>query len=264
MDNFVEKCTTCPFFAQKRKNYVVFSLFCIKGCFLMFSLSKPPKVYFALAILIAIQLALTTFLCFSMLSKTSDALVDFTVVIDAGHGGVDGGVVGASGSKESDLNLSYSKALGDAFVRRGFNVVYTRKGKGGLYGVATKGFKMRDMESRRQTIASSGADLVVSIHMNTYSDPNRSGPQVFFQKDNADGQMLANSIQSVLNKFTGNSHQALAGDFYVCRTAQVPAVIVECGFLSNPTEEQKLLDQAYRNALVEEIFVGVMMYLYTN
>jgi len=186
------------------------------------------------------------------------------VAIDAGHGGIDGGVVGVGGSKESVLNLSYAKALGKAFEERGFGVVYTRKTDAGLYGIATKGFKQRDMAKRKQIIVQSNAKLVVSIHMNNYSDSSRSGPQVFFQKGSEQGQALACSIQNALNKFTGNSHQALSGDFYICRCADVPSVIVECGFVSNPTEEQLLLNDSYRDALVEEIFVGVMMFLYSN
>jgi N-acetylmuramoyl-L-alanine amidase len=230
----------------------------------MFAVFRVKRVYFLLAVLVVAQLFLTAFLCFSTIGNKSIALVDFVVVIDAGHGGVDGGVVGVSGSKESDLNLAYAKALGKAFEQRGFSVVYTRKTQGGLYGLPTKGFKMRDMQKRKQIIAESNANLVLSVHMNKYSDSSRSGPQVFFQKGSDNGQQLATSIQNALNKFTGNSHQALAGDYYVCRCANVPSVIVECGFLSNPTEEQQLLDDAYRDALVEEIFVGVMMYLYSN
>ena len=230
----------------------------------MFAVFRLKKVYFLLSILLVVQLVLTAFLCFSMLGNKSVALMDFTVVIDAGHGGIDGGVVGASGIKESDLNLSYAKALGQAFEQRGFAVVFTRKTQGGLYGLPTKGFKMRDMESRKQTIVQSNANLVVSIHMNKYSDSSRSGPQVFYQKGSTSSQALATSIQSALNQFTGNTHQPLSGDYYVCRCSTVPSVIVECGFLSNPTEEQLLLDDSYRDKLVEEIFVGVMMYLYSN
>ena len=230
----------------------------------MFATHRLKRVYFVLAILVIIQLALTCFLCFSLFGNKTTALIDFTVVIDAGHGGVDGGVVASNGTKESTLNLSYAKALGRAFEQRGFAVVYTRKTEGGLYGLPTKGFKLRDMQKRKEIIESSNANLVLSIHMNKYSDSSRSGPQVFFQKGSASGQMLATSIQNALNKFTGNSHQALSGDYYVCRCADVPSVIVECGFLSNPTEEERLQDDTYRDALVEEIFVGTMMYLYAN
>ena len=230
----------------------------------MLAFFRQKKIYFVLAILVVSQLLLTITLCTFTFDSNKVALVDFVIVIDAGHGGVDGGVVGVAGSKESDLNLDYAKALGNAFAERGFAVVYTRENQGGLYGMPTKGFKMRDMNKRKQVIVDSNASLVVSIHMNNYADRSRSGPQVFYQKGSQDGYNLATSIQSALNKFTGNSHQSLSGDFFICRCADVPSVIVECGFLSNPTEEQQLLDKSYRDALVEEIFVGVMMYLYSN
>ena len=142
---------------------------------------KGRKIVAVLAVLIALQLALTTFLCTDMFSEKT-SVVDFTVVIDAGHGGMDGGVVSATGVRESDLNLQYAKTLGELFRRSGFNVVYTRKTKDGLYGLPTKGFKLRDMKKRREIILQSQPNLVISVHMNKFPQSSRSGPQVFFQK----------------------------------------------------------------------------------
>lgn len=223
---------------------------------------KRRRVVLRLLALIIVQFALTAVLCAEIFRSTS--LIDMTVVIDAGHGGVDGGVVSADGVKESDLNLEYSKTLGEFFVRCGFNVVYTRKTHDGLYGLATNGFKMRDMQKRREIICNASPNFVISIHMNKFSQTSRSGPQVFYQSDDNFGRTLAQSIQTVFNNFTGNSHEAIGGDYYVCRESPCAAVIVECGFLSNAAETEKLQTEEYKEELCSKIFEGVMLYLYSG
>ena len=229
----------------------------------MFIVWKSKKVIAWLLVLIVIQLALTTYLLVDTFSSTKTTLIDFTVVIDAGHGGIDGGVVGVDGVKESALNLAYAKQLGEIFDRSGFNVVYTRKSEGGLYGLPTNGFKLRDMRKRKEIIDKARPNLLISVHMNKFSQSTRSGPQVFYQEGKEMGQKLAESMQRVFNDFTGNSHQAIAGDFYVCRETSCPAVIVECGFLSNPDECAQLQTDSYRETICNQIFNGVMLFLYS-
>ena len=213
-----------------------------------------------LVLLVASQLVLCVYLCNKNPSQGTGS-VNFTIVVDAGHGGVDGGVQ-VDGVKESDLNLAYSKSLGNLLETCGFNVVYTRHGKDGLYGLPTQGFKRRDMQKRQQIILQSNANLVVSIHMNKFSQSIRSGPQVFYQSG-SDSQ-FAQSVQQSLNSFTGNAHSALGGDFFVCRVSPCPAIIVECGFLSNPTDWQNLQTDVYRQQICQSIFNGMMLYLYST
>lgn len=229
----------------------------------MFIVWKSKRVIALLLTLIFVELALTTYLLVDMFSFEKTTLIDFTVVIDAGHGGIDGGVVGVDGVKESTLNLAYAKQLGDIFERGGFNVVYTRKTEGGLYGLPTNGFKLRDMKKRKEIIDQARPNLLISVHMNKFSQSTRSGPQVFYQSGKQDGLALAESLQRVFNDFTGNSHEAIAGDFYVCRETNCPAVIVECGFLSNSDECAKLQTDVYRETICNYIFNGVMLYLYS-
>lgn len=229
----------------------------------MFVIWKSKRVIAVLLTLIIIQLALTTFLLVETFSSQKTTLIDFTVVIDAGHGGIDGGVVGVDGVKESTLNLAYAKTLGEIFERSGFNVVYTRKTEGGLYGLPTNGFKLRDMKKRKEIIDKARPNLLLSVHMNKFSQSTRSGPQVFFQQDSDVGQKLAQSVQRVFNDFTGNAHEAIAGDYYVCRETDCPAAIVECGFLSNAEECAKLQTDDYREQVCNQIFNGVMLYLYS-
>ena len=188
----------------------------------------------------------------------------FVIVIDAGHGGIDCGVVGrVSGVKESDLNLQITFKLKQYLEERGAKVVLTRHDKEGLYGEYSKGFKLRDMQKRRQIIQDAHPNLVVSIHMNKFSDVNRSGPQVFFQRGSQSSQKFANAIQKTLNAFTNNTHSALGGDFFICQCVDAPSVIVECGFLSNESDEQKLVDKSYQSELAQQILKGIFAYLYS-
>ena len=185
---------------------------------------------------------------------------NFVVALDAGHGGVDGGVVGVNtGVKESQINLEMTLLLKELFENGGFKVVLTRSDQNGLYGNATTGFKKRDMQKRLDIIQEAKANLVLSLHCNKFAQSSRSGPQVFFGDD--EGQKLANDIQGVLNKFTNNCHSALRGDYFMLKCTTSPSVIVECGFLSNPSDEAKLCDGDYRNQLAQEIYKGVLLYL---
>ncbi len=230
----------------------------------MFVVWKSKWVIAVLAVLISVELALTGFLVAKNFPAKKTTLIDFTVVIDAGHGGIDGGVVGADGTKESTLNLAYSRTLGEIFERAGFNVVYTRKSEGGLYGLPTKGFKLRDMRERKRIIDQAQPNMMISVHMNKFSASYRSGPQVFYQQGEEEGRSLAESLQRVFNDMTGKERQAIAGDYYVCRETSCPAVIVECGFLSNPEECAALQTDSYREEICNLIFSGTMLYLYAG
>lgn len=214
------------------------------------------------AILLAV-LMVANIVCMVLLysSSYSSVQLGYTFVIDAGHGGIDSGVVGASGVTESTLTLQYALELGAMLEDRAFCVVYTRTNSCGLYGNTSSGFKRRDMEARRDIILDADADIVISIHMNYYSDSSRSGPQVFYQE--GCDSTLADSVQNALNSMTGNSHDALTGDYYICNCSSVPSIIVECGFLSNIDEEQLLLSDDYCYQLCYTIMCGVMMYLYS-
>lgn len=186
--------------------------------------------------------------------------LNYVVVLDAGHGGIDGGVVGKNtGTKESEINLEMTFLLKDLFEKGGFKVVLTRSDQNGLYGNATTGFKKRDMQKRFDIIREAKANLVLSLHCNKFPNSSRSGPQVFF--GDSEGQKLAGKMQTVLNDFTNNNHSALKGDYFMLKCTTSPSVIVECGFLSNPGDEAKLCDQSYRKQLAEVVYKGVLLYL---
>ena len=185
-----------------------------------------------------------------------------TIVIDAGHGGVDAGVRGKiSGEKESDINLSIAKHLKGYLSGAGFNAVMTRTTQGGLYGTSTKGFKMRDMKKRKQVIEESSADMVVSIHQNFCPLPSKRGSHVFFDKTSEAGKLLADSIQHSLNALNGaDGNTSLAGDYYMLKCTQNPSVIVECGFLSNSEDERLLCTDEYRKNVAYAVFRVIVAY----
>lgn len=186
-----------------------------------------------------------------------------TVVIDAGHGGIDAGVVGINtGTKESEINLAVSKYLRGYFTDAGFNTVLTRKTQGGLYGLPTSGFKSRDMKTRKKIIEESNADMVISVHQNYFSNKSRRGAQVFYDGGSESGQKLAQCIQKYLNEMEGNAgnFSPLAGDYYMLKCTESPSVIVECGFLSNAEDEALLITSEYQKLVAYTIFKGAVSY----
>lgn len=187
-----------------------------------------------------------------------------TIVIDAGHGGIDGGVTGKNSKiKESEINLSIAKYLRGYFVDGGFNVVLTRTTQGGLYGTSTKGFKMRDMKKRKEIIEKSKCDMVISIHQNFCPIPSKRGGTVFFEKNSQNSKALAQSIQNCINDLDKSIKQnsPLVGDYYILKCSESPSVIVECGFLSNSKDEELLISESYKKMLAYAIFKGAVGHL---
>lgn len=190
----------------------------------------------------------------------------FTVVIDAGHGGIDGGVSGiTTGVKESELNLDIARKLKAKFDKSGAKTVMTRKTEAGLYGIYSKGFKRRDMQKRKQITLNAKADVFVSIHLNYYSSPLRRGAQVFYKIDEEKSKSLADIVQAELNggKESERDYTALAGNYYVLNEADCAAILCECGFLSNAEDEKLLLTDEYRTEIAEKIFNGIEKYRFS-
>ncbi len=214
---------------------------------------------------IALAVIVTFGVCFFALARTAAANTQrLTIVIDAGHGGIDGGVVGrVSGVKESDINLSISRCLQKEFEQAGFRVVQTRPTEAGLYGTATAGYKKRDMQKRAEIIQENAPALVISVLQNFFSMTSRRGAQVFFRNDSSSSRTLACAIQTAFNEMpeTAKKYSALAGDYYVLNCSDYPSVIVECGFLSNPEDEALLITQDYQKKVASVIAQGALSYL---
>lgn len=223
----------------------------------------------AFIIFVLILTILTGTLCFTAISRTSSQATvrKYKIVLDAGHGGIDGGVVGIlTGVKESELNLSIVKKLEDYCLNAGFSVVLTRKTQAGLYGLATSNLKRKDMQARKDIILKERPDLVVSVHLNKFSLTSRRGAQVFYREDSAQGKILAQSIQNSFNNMDEASRQSspLSGDYYLLNCSDYPSVIAECGFLSNPEDEALLITEEYQSKVAYAIFKGIVEYLSQN
>lgn len=215
---------------------------------------------------VTLAIIFTFGICFFALARTAAQAQRLTVVIDAGHGGVDGGVRGiTSGIFESDINLAVSRYLQQELEDAGLSVVQTRKTEAGLYGVATSGRKRRDMQKRAEIIRQANPTLVVSIHQNFFSLPSRRGGQVFFRAKNERSYTLACAIQDSLNGMDESVRkcQPLAGDYYILNCSEYPSVIVEGGFLSNIEDEALLTDGRYQKTLAAAIAKGVLTFLST-
>ena len=207
-------------------------------------------------------------LCLRALStpQTVGAERKLSIVLDAGHGGIDGGVTGRkTGIKESDLNLSITHVLSETLTDMGFEVTLTRKTEGGLYGTPTKGFKRRDMQKRKEIIEEAKPALVLSIHQNFYPSSSTRGAQVFYNKASVEGQTLATCLQEKLNglyREQGVKNRTVSsGEYYMIECTSYPSVIVECGFLSNSLDEALLITKNWQKRLSQSIAQGVIEYL---
>lgn len=192
-------------------------------------------------------------------------LAGLTVLVDAGHGGYDGGACGKSGVWEKEINLQVAQRVASALEAQGAITVLTRDDDSDLCTEPrpkslTK--KRQDMIARVDMAKEADVGMVLSIHMNYYRDRGQSGPQVFYRKGCDAGRLLAGCLQESLIAEVNPKKQraALSGDYFILQL-DVPSVLVECGFLSNPAEEKLLLDGAYQEKLAQGIADGVTEYV---
>lgn len=183
---------------------------------------------------------------------------DRVVVIDPGHGGDDPGALGCHGIVEKDVAMEIARKVALVFKEAGAQVVLTRDGDQDPEG---RRVEIRDLPRRVELANRCGAHLFLSIHLNHFSEPDEYGAQVFYQQGAVEGKKLAESIQAALNRHLGDvGRRALGGDFYVCRHARMPAVIVEVGFLSHEEESRRLTDPEYQERAARAILEGVVGY----
>ena len=181
-----------------------------------------------------------------------------TIIVDAGHGGWDPGKTGTNGDNEKDINLEISKILSKYLETVGANVVITRN-----EDIALGDFKREDMKERKNIANSSDADILVSIHQNSFPNKKTKGAQVFYYKNSEDSKKLAECIQEKLITEVDNDNNRLAKsntEYYMLKSIDVPSVIVECGFLSNIKEEKLLNQKYYQEKIAWAIYMGIIEY----
>ncbi len=189
------------------------------------------------------------------------------VIIDAGHGGFDGGAVAADGTLEKDINLIIATDTANILKTMGYNVVTTRQTDSGLESpedTTIRQKKITDMRARLELINSKEEAIFVSVHLNKYSSPQPKGTQVFYSPNREDSAILAQSIQeNVARSLQPQNNRKIkkAGkDTMLLYKAEIPAVIVECGFLSNGEELEQLKSREYQKKMAACIAAGIAEY----
>lgn len=190
-------------------------------------------------------------------------ITEKTVVIDSGHGGFDPGKESNDGILEKDINLKIAYELKGLLEQSGVTVIMTRTDDNGLYQESDSNKKIADMKKRCSIIDECKADIVVSIHQNSYQSPEVRGAQVFYYKHSAEGKKLAQFLQKSFkeNLDPDNKRQEKSDStYYMLLHTSAPTVIAECGFLSNPQEAAKLNTPEYQKQVAAALHSGIIEY----
>lgn len=184
-----------------------------------------------------------------------------TIVIDAGHGGSDPGKIGINKVLEKDINLKIAGKLKTFLEMEDINVIMTRETDAGLNSAEASNKKADDMRKRCEVIDNAKPCFTVSIHQNSYHEEPIKGAQVFYYEQSAEGKEIAECIQKNLIDRVDKNNKRVAkanGSYYLLRKTEKPTVIVECGFLSNYEEAEKLNDDYYQEKLAWAIHMAIM------
>lgn len=192
------------------------------------------------------------------------------ILIDPGHGGIDGGAKSQRGTIEKDINLQIALKLKDNLVDKGYTVFMTRETDEGLYqkGSTIREKKRDDLKRRTEMKKETNCDIFISIHQNMFAQSKCFGAQVWFAA-NDKSSILANTLQDTLKETIKDNNKRVAkpaGDAYLILrdNYEGASVLVECGFLSNPEEESRLKSEEHQNLIVEGISLGIDRYFNEN
>lgn len=197
----------------------------------------------------------------------SDPLLP-TVILDAGHGGIDSGCLSVNGAEEKDINLSILLKLRSMLEATGFNVEVTRDTDRSVHDTGITGLgnqKKSDMENRLKLINSIDNAVFVSIHQNQFTDPKYYGAQMFYPKMSEESRRLASILQSSFVSYLQPDNtreiKPVEDEIYLLNNAECPAVMCECGFLSNPEEAAKLESEEYQSLVAFTVYRGICDYI---
>ena len=186
-----------------------------------------------------------------------------TIVIDAGHGGADPGKVSETGTLEKDINLKIAHYLKEMLETQNINIIMTRTEDKDL-ATETSHRKLSDIKERVKLMENSNADIVISIHQNSYPKTEIYGAQCFYPTESEAGKTLATIIQNQIITSTNQTKIREIkpnNDYYLLKHSSIPIVIIECGFLTNPEEEKLLLSENYQREMAWAIHLGILQYL---
>ncbi|MBO5454532.1 MAG: N-acetylmuramoyl-L-alanine amidase [Clostridia bacterium] len=189
------------------------------------------------------------------------------IIIDAGHGGIDGGAVSDSGISEKNINLSIASSLKRLLESKGAKVIMTREEDISLHNddnESVRNKKRSDLINRREIVNNSGADFLISIHLNFFTSPKYKGAQMFYEINHNESKIIAETLQKSLidNVDRGNTRRAKKLDTskLLFDNLKIPGVIAECGFLSNREESVLLNTARYQLKIANALCIGILNY----
>lgn len=185
------------------------------------------------------------------------------VIVDAGHGGMDGGGVSVNGIPEKGINLNIAQGLGDMLTLMGYDVTLTRTEDISIHEEGIEGLraqKLNDMEKRLE-LFNTPDSVCVSIHQNRFTDPKYHGAQMFYYREDLEGQALAESLKARITGYLQPENERetkpMDDELYLLCNCKNPAVMAECGFISNPEEAALLEQQPYQREMSFAIMAGI-------
>ena len=245
----------------------------MKICYIKLYKEKKPRTVLTLCIVFSAIISILV--GYSFHSKTQNSVSTFAdinekeqlIIIDAGHGGEDPGAVGKNGVLEKDLNLDIAKTIGKILENNGFTVIYTRTEDKLLYKPEEdiKGIrKISDLKNRCKISLDNPEAMFVSIHMNSYGSEKYSGLQVYYSENNKESEAVAAKVQDAVKASLqpNNNRKTKPGEgMYLLEHTESPAILIECGFLTNREECARLTEKEYQNNLSFAIVCGIIEYV---
>lgn len=223
-------------------------------------------------------ISLSAILCCCIVLSCVDNKVDLAsvnpentglyVILDAGHGGMDSGTSAADGTREKDINLIIAKKLDSLLRASGYKTIMLRSddaliGDNSLTTIRAR--KVSDIRKRLEIAQSYPDSMLISIHQNYYSVPKYNGTQVFYSPNSPQSKVLAQSIQDsvvhIMQPDNNRKIKAVGSNIYLLYNCTIPAIMVECGFLSNVNEAEKLKTDSYQTQMAFTIMQGIINYL---
>ena len=221
---------------------------------------KNWKLWAVVFVLAAVIVAATVRPVLNITGRGTKALI----VVDAGHGGFDPGKVGTAGTLEKEINLLIAKKLQHVLEDSGYQVIMTRESDTALCDSSATRKKMEDLKSRVKIINDNQPALAVSIHQNSFSAGTK-GAQVFYYQDSEPSREFASVLQNTVKEELADGNKRVEkgnSSYYMLKKTEGIFAIIECGFLSNPTEEVMLNSDDYQQKMAEAIAEGIERYLY--
>jgi len=235
------------------------------------------KKYIKHIIFVVIAIIITGVSIFRV-SEVSQEAINFmpitnkTIVLDAGHGGIDSGT--SSDDKtifEKDINLGITLKLKELIESSGGLVILTRDDDSSLYEESeSKTIRQKyneNLKNRKKIVNESNADMFISIHLNYFTQSKYYGAQTFYQEGDSDGKVLAKCIQDELKRVVNNDNNRVIkprNNLYLLKDCKIPSALIECGFLSNEKEAKLLSDEDYQEKIAWAIYAGIQKYFDEN